>query len=113
MNAKDKTKVEVAVQLAERWVIAALRKHFFSLDEVKAAVKTLVAKLNAKVMRHVKKSRHWQLFEELAPRGEPRNRPLRAGARPPRLGTARSAAPGLVTRPVPRARRLSARTRSA
>ena len=33
---KDKAKVEVAVLLAERWIIAALRKHhFFSLDEVR------------------------------------------------------------------------------
>ncbi len=62
---KDKAKVEVAVQVAERWIIAALRKHnFFSLEEVKAAVKPLVEKLNAKVMRHVKKSRK-QLFDEL------------------------------------------------
>lgn len=62
---KDKAKVEVAVQVAERWIIAALRKHhFFSLDEVKAAVKPLVEKLNAKVMRRVKKSRR-QLYEEL------------------------------------------------
>jgi len=62
---KDKAKVEVAVQVAERWIIAVLRKHhFFSLEEVKAAVKPLVEKLNAKVMRHVKKSRR-QLFEEL------------------------------------------------
>lgn len=62
---KDKAKVEVAVQVAERWIIAALRKHhFFSLEEVKAAVKPLVEKLNAKVMRRVKKSRR-QLYEEL------------------------------------------------
>ncbi len=62
---KDKAKVEVAVQVAERWIIAALRKHhFFSIEEVKAAVAPLVEKLNAKVMRRVKKSRR-QLFEEL------------------------------------------------
>lgn len=62
---KDKAKVEVAVQVAERWIIAALRKHhFFSIEDVRVAVKPLVEKLNAKVMRHVKKSRR-QLFEEL------------------------------------------------
>jgi transposase len=62
---KDKAKVEVAVQVAERWIIAALRKHdFFGLDEVRAAVRPLVDRLNAKVMRRVKKSRR-QLFEEL------------------------------------------------
>jgi transposase len=55
----------VAVQVAERWIIAALRKHtFFSLEEVKAAVKPLLEKLNAKVMRRVQKSRR-QLYEEL------------------------------------------------
>jgi transposase len=62
---KDKAKVEVAVLVAERWIIAALRKHrFFSIEEVRAAVTPLVEKLNAKVMRRVKKSRR-QLFEEL------------------------------------------------
>lgn len=62
---KDKAKVEVAVQVAERWIIAALRKHhFFSIEEVRSAVAPLVEKLNAKVMRHVKKSRR-QLFEGL------------------------------------------------
>lgn len=62
---KDKAKVEVAVQIAQRWIIAALRKHsFFSLEEVKLAVKPLLEKLNAKVMRRVNKSRR-QLFDEL------------------------------------------------
>ncbi len=51
--------------VAERWIIAALRKHrFFSIEDVRAAVKPLVEKLNAKVMRRVKKSRR-QLFLEL------------------------------------------------
>jgi transposase len=62
---KDKAKVEVAVQIAQRWIIAALRKHsFFSLEEVKAAVKPLLETLNAKPMRRVNKSRR-QLFDEL------------------------------------------------
>jgi transposase len=62
---KDKAKVEAAVLVAERWIIAALRKHrFFSIEDVRAAVKPLVEKLNAKLMRRVKKSRR-QLFLEL------------------------------------------------
>ena len=62
---KDKAKVEVAVQIAQRWIIAALRKHsFFSLEEVKSAVKPLLEKLNAKPMRRLNKSRR-QLFDEL------------------------------------------------
>lgn len=62
---KDKAKVEGAVLVAQRWIIAALRHHtFFSLDAVKTAVKPLLEKLNAKEMRHVKQSRR-QLFETL------------------------------------------------
>ena len=62
---KDKAKVEVAVQIAQRWIIAALRKHsFFSLEEVKTAVRPLLEKLNSKMMRRVNKSRR-QLFEQL------------------------------------------------
>ena len=62
---KDKAKVEAAVLVAERWIIAALRKHqLFSIEEVRAAVRPLAEKLNGKVMRRVKKSRR-QLFEEL------------------------------------------------
>jgi len=62
---KDKAKVEVAVLLAERWIIAALRKQtFFALEEVHTAVKPLVEKLNARPMRRLKKSRR-QLYEEL------------------------------------------------
>lgn len=55
---KDKAKVEVGVQIAERWIIARLRKRTFtSLDEVRAAVAELLEELNARVMRHVGKSR--------------------------------------------------------
>jgi transposase len=62
---KDKAKVEAAVLLAERWIIAALRRHsFFSLDEVKAAVRPLLERLNNRPMRRLKKSRR-QMYEEL------------------------------------------------
>jgi transposase len=62
---KDKAKVEVAVQVAERWILAALRhQKFFSLSELAQAVVPLVAKINDRRMRHLGKSRR-QLFEEL------------------------------------------------
>lgn len=62
---RDKAKVEVAVLVAERWIIAALRNQtFFSLDEVNRAVRPLLEKLNSKPMRRLKKSRR-QMFEEL------------------------------------------------
>lgn len=42
---KDKAKVEVAVQVAERWILAALRhQKFFSLSELAQAVVPLVAR---------------------------------------------------------------------
>jgi transposase len=62
---KDKAKVEQGVLLAERWILAALRNRtFFSLEELREAVKPLVEKLNHRPLRKLKKSRR-QLFEEL------------------------------------------------
>lgn len=44
---QDKAKVEVGVQIVERWILARLRHHrFFSLDEVNAAIATLLEELN-------------------------------------------------------------------
>ena len=49
---KDKAKVEVAVQIAQRWVLARLRnQRFFSLAELNAAIGMLVVELNARQMR--------------------------------------------------------------
>ena len=62
---KDKAKVEAGVLVAERWVLAALRNRtFYSLSELREAIRPLLEKLNDRVMRHVKKSRR-QLFVEL------------------------------------------------
>ena len=62
---RDKAKVEVGVQVVERWILARLRNHrFFSLAELNAAIRTLLDDLNARPMRHLGKSRR-QLFEEL------------------------------------------------
>lgn len=60
---RDKAKVEVAVLLAERWILAVLRhRSFYSLGELRAAVLELTEKLNNRPMRQLKKSRR-QLFE--------------------------------------------------
>ncbi len=49
---RDKAKVEVAVQVAQRWVLARLRnRRFFSLAELNAAIRRLVDELNMRVMR--------------------------------------------------------------
>ncbi|MBT3399911.1 MAG: IS21 family transposase [Rhodospirillaceae bacterium] len=62
---RDKAKVEVAVQVAQRWILARLRnRRFFSLAELNAAIRELLEKLNARVTRHLGASRR-DLFEEL------------------------------------------------
>ena len=49
---RDKAKVESAVQVVQRWVIAALRKRrFFSLEEVNQAIAELMVSLNHKRFR--------------------------------------------------------------
>lgn len=62
---KDKAKVEGAVLIAERWILARLRnQRFFSLDEVNAAIRPLLDQLNDKVTRHLGASRR-DFFERL------------------------------------------------
>lgn len=62
---KDKAKVETAVLLAQRWILAALRhRTFYSLAEANAAIAELLEKLNAKPMQKLKKSRK-ELFEAI------------------------------------------------
>jgi transposase len=62
---KDKAKVEVAVQVATRWIIAKLRNRcFFSLAELNAAIRDLVTQLNDRVTRHLGASRR-ALFDEI------------------------------------------------
>lgn len=46
---RDKAKVEVGVQIAQRWILARLRNRtFFSLDELNAAIAELLAEMNAR-----------------------------------------------------------------
>ena len=62
---KDKAKVEVAVQVVQRWILARLRNRVFhSLGELNAAVAELVESVNARLMKQYGKSRR-QLFDEL------------------------------------------------
>lgn len=62
---RDKAKVEQGVLLAERWILAALRhRTFFSLEELRQAVKPLVDKLNGRPMKKLKKSRR-DIFEQV------------------------------------------------
>src|SRR5579864_3749775 len=62
---RDKAKVEVAVQVATRFIIAKLRnRQFFSLAALNAAVAELVAQINDRTSRHLGASRR-ALFEGL------------------------------------------------
>ena len=64
-SPRDKAKVEVAVQIAERWLLARIRNETFtSLGALNARLAVLIADLNARVMRTYKASRR-ELFERL------------------------------------------------
>jgi transposase len=62
---RDKAKVENSVLLAERWIIARLRKRkFYSLGELNEAIRECVAIINAKPFKKIPGSRN-SLFAEL------------------------------------------------
>ena len=62
---RDKAKVEVAVQIVERWILARLRHHtFFSLDALNARIAELLVELNDRTMKRYGASRR-ALFERL------------------------------------------------
>lgn len=62
---KDKAKVEVGVQIVERWILARLRdRTFFSLAELNLAIRDLLAEMNAKPMEDFGRSRQ-ELFDLL------------------------------------------------
>jgi transposase len=70
---RDKSKVEVGVQVVERWILARLRNRiFFSLGELNRAILKLLEELNHRQMEHLERSR-LELFEEL---DRPALRPL-------------------------------------
>jgi transposase len=60
---RDKAKVEVAVQIVQRWITARLRnRRFFSLAELNQAIRELIDRLNKRVTRHLGASRR-DIFE--------------------------------------------------
>lgn len=62
---RDKAKVEVGVQVVERWILARLRHHtIFALTEVNTALTTLLIDLNARPFKKLPGSRV-RLFETL------------------------------------------------
>lgn len=62
---KDKAKVENAVLVVERWVLAALRnRQFFSLGELNTALKELLERLNDRPFKKLEGSRR-STFEDL------------------------------------------------
>lgn len=72
---KDKAKVESAVQVVERWILAPLRNRtFFSLGELNEAIAIALADLNERPFQKLDGTRR-QMFEEL---DKPALRPLPA-----------------------------------
>lgn len=64
-HPRDKAKVEVGVQVAQRWILARLRNEtHFSLESLNARIAELLEDLNDREMRAYKVSRR-QLFERL------------------------------------------------
>jgi transposase len=62
---RDKAKVEAGVLIAQRWILAVLRKRtFYSLAELNAAIRECLELLNTRPMRRLKKSRR-EVFESL------------------------------------------------
>jgi transposase len=62
---RDKAKVEVGVQVVQRWILARLRnRRFFSLAELNQAIRELVEQLNDRPMRGWGATRR-ALFEQL------------------------------------------------
>jgi transposase len=61
---RDKAKVEVAVQVAQRWILARLRNQtFFSLAELNARVAELLEDLNSRRMKKLGNVTRRELFE--------------------------------------------------
>jgi transposase len=65
LHPRDKAKVEVAVQIAQRWLLARIRDEVFhSLGALNARLRELLLDLNGREMRRYGKSRR-ALFEEI------------------------------------------------
>lgn len=65
VKPRDKAKVEAAVLLAERWILAALRnRKFFSLEELNREIRKLLHKLNHRPFKKLDGSR-WSWYEKV------------------------------------------------
>jgi len=74
-HPRDKAKIEVGVEIVERWILARLRhERFFSLAALNARIAELLETLNARPMRLYRASRR-ELFARL---DQPQLRPLPA-----------------------------------
>lgn len=76
-HPKDKAKVEVAVQVVERWILARLRHHkFFSLAELNETIARLLEALNDKPFKKLTGSRrsHFESYEKARLKPLPKNR---------------------------------------
>jgi len=63
---RDKAKVEVAVQIVQRWIVARLRNEtFFSLQELNARICELLEDLNARPMKRLGGVTRKELFERI------------------------------------------------
>jgi len=63
---RDKAKVEVGVQVAQRWILARLRHEtFFSLQALNERIWQLLAELNARPMKKLGNQSRQQLFARL------------------------------------------------
>ncbi len=72
---RDKAKVEVGVQIAQRWILACLRNRtFFGLDELNAAIAELLERLNTRPLSKTEGSRR-SLFDTV---DRPAMKPLAA-----------------------------------
>ena len=77
-KARDKAKIEVAVQIVQRWILARLRNEtFFSLHELNARIAELREELNARPMRKLGGATRRELFERY---DRPTLRPLPSDA---------------------------------
>jgi transposase len=64
-SPRDKAKVEVGVQIVQRWILARIRHQVFhTLGELNARIRELVTELNARTMRLYKMSRT-ELFNRI------------------------------------------------
>lgn len=63
-HPKDKSKVECGVLVVERWILAVLRnRKFFSINELNAAIKELLIKLNNRPFKKLPGSRYSHYIE--------------------------------------------------